>query len=316
MKNPWSDILKPAAEINARLVSETHPLKLFHGVDSRGRYLFIAEFPAALMPDKKSLPDLVGIKAAVGLDGSQCKLILQLNETANWELFDTLCNDLARASMQAKDEASAVAIIIRRLNRWQEFLRRQRPLILPLEEIKGLIGELLFLSRTVAPQYGWDSAIAFWKGPEDAPQDFAVHNTAVEVKCQSGSSKPWVRISSVDQLNPQLPKGYLVVQTLATADAADEDSFTLNTLADTIRAAVEDAGDAARERFENLLFLAGYLKSEHYDSFIFQRIATRSFALRDGFPRLQSAGIPAGIDRISYQLSLEACSPFEAALQL
>lgn len=316
MNNPWLTIARPADELNVRLVSERHPLRLFWGVDSRGRYLFVVECAPEAMPDRRSLPELAGIRIGAAVADGRARLVLLLNETQNWELFLALCNDLVRAGAAGISEAAAMAILARRLQRWHEFLRRQRSPLLPVEEMKGLIGELLFLIDTLAPQFGWDSAVTFWKGPEDAPQDFAVHETAVEVKCQSGSSKPSVRISSIDQLNPQLPKAFLVVHTLATADPADDGAFTLNALAQRARTALEGGQEATRERFENLLFLAGYLASEHYDAFVFQRIATRSFRIADGFPRLASDGIPEGIDRITYQLSLEACSAFEAPLQL
>jgi hypothetical protein len=316
MTNPWSTIAKPTSELNVRLVSDQHPLTLFWGVDVRGRYLFVVETATDAMPDRRSLPELAGIRLASTEADGRSRLMLLLNETQNWELFLSLCNDLVRASSAGSGDASAMAILIRRLQRWHEFLRRQRSPILPLEGIKGLIGELLFLADTLAPRFGWDAAVAFWKGPEEAPQDFAVHETAVEVKCQSGSSKPWVRISSVDQLNPQLPKAYLVVHTLASADSDDVGAFTLNGLAERVREALEGATESTRERYENLLFLAGYLPSEHYDGFVFQRIATRSFRIADGFPRLAAAGVPEGIDRITYQLSLDACAPFEAPLQL
>jgi hypothetical protein len=268
------------------------------------------------MPDRRSLPELAGIRVGTATAEGRNRLVLLLNETQNWELFLALCQDLVRAGSVGEGEAAALSILVRRLHRWHEFLRRQRSPILALEEMKGLIGELLFLVDTLVPRFGWDAAISFWKGPEDAPQDFAVHNTAVEVKCQSGSSKPWVKISSIDQLNPQLPKAYMVVHTLATADGDDHGSFTLNTIVLGVRSALEGGSEATRERFENLLFLAGYLGSEHYDAFVFQRIATRSFQITESFPRLRSAGLPAGIDRITYQLSLEACAPFEAPLHL
>ena len=292
MSNPWSGIEKPTSEFNVRLVTDRHPLRLYWGVD------------------------LDGIKVAAVMLGMHGKIVLLLNETSNWELFHSLCNDLVRASAATLDETSSAAIIVRRLQRWQEFLRRARSPILPLEEIKGLLGELLFLVSPVAKQFSWDAAIGFWKGPEDAPQDFAIHNTAVEVKCQSGSSKPSVRITSVEQLNPQLPNGFLVVQTLATAEADDEDAFTLNSLTDQIRNSLGDASSATRERFEALLFSAGYLHHEFYDGLIFQRVSTSCYRITKGFPRLCPSEIPTGIQRITYQLELEACAPFASNLEL
>ncbi|MDZ4801054.1 MAG: PD-(D/E)XK motif protein [Bryobacteraceae bacterium] len=315
MSNPWSGIEKPASEFNVRLVAEHHPLRLYWGVDSRGRYLFVVDVLEPAMPVRVILPDLEGIRIATAVQGGRGKIVLLLNETPNWELFHALCNDLVRASAGANDEIAAVAVVVRRLQRWQDFLRRARSPILPLEEIKGLLGELLFLLNPVATRFGWDAAIGFWKGPEDAPQDFAIHDTAVEVKCQSGSSKPSVRITSVDQLNPQLPHGFLVVQTLATAETDAEGAFTLNSLTDRIRTGLGDASPAARERFEGLLFSAGYIHHEYYDGLVFQRVATSCYRIVEGFPRLRPGDIPPGIQRVTYQLELEACAPFAAPLE-
>ena len=315
MSNPWSDIEKPSSEFNVRLVAEHHPLRLYWGVDSRGRYLFVVDASESAMPVRSILPDLEGVKVATAVQAGRGRIVLLLNETPNWELFHSLCNDLVRASAGAHDEIAAVAVVVRRLQRWQDFLRRARTAILPLEEIKGLLGEMLFLTNPVAKHFGWDAAIGFWKGPEDAPQDFAIHDIAVEVKCQSGSSKPSVRITSVEQLNPQLPHGYLVVQTLATAEAESEGAFTLNSLTERIRTELGDASPATRERFEGLLYSAGYLHHEYYDSLVFQRVATSSYRIADGFPRLRPSDIPPGIQRVTYQLELEACAPFVSALE-
>ena len=316
MSNPWSAISKPSSEFNVRLVSDDHPLKLFWGIDSKGQYLFIVDAPKIGLPEKNALPNLAGIKTAIATEGERGKLVLLLNEKLNWELFYALCSDLVRSTSTIKNESSGGAIILRRLQRWQEFLRKERLEILPVEKIKGLIGELLFMRDTIAVDCGWDDAVVSWKGPEDAPQDFAIHDTAVEVKCQSGSSRPTVRVSSVEQLNPQLPKGFLVVYTLATADRESPDAFTLNEIVASIRAALVSCSESSRERFEDLIYLAGYIYSEKYDEFIFQRIALKCFKIEDGFPRLKAADVPDGIDKVTYNLSLDACASFEAQLKL
>ncbi|MBM3595447.1 MAG: PD-(D/E)XK motif protein, partial [Alphaproteobacteria bacterium] len=153
MTNPWSIIAKPTSELNVRLVSDQHPLALFWGVDVRGCYLFVVETATDAMPDRRSLPELAGIRLASTAADGRSRLMLLLNENQNWELFLALCNDLVRASAAGSGEAAAMAILIRRLQRWHEFLRRQRSPILPLEGIKGLIGELLFLADTLAPRF-------------------------------------------------------------------------------------------------------------------------------------------------------------------
>lgn len=316
MSNPWSVIAKPSSEFNVRRVTDEHPLKLYWGVDSKGQYLFLVDAPAAGLPERRSIPSLAGIKTAIATENGRGKLVLLLNDRLNWELFHALCLDLVQSTCAVKNEMSGGAIILRRLQRWQEFLRKERRDILSLEQIKGLIGELLFLKDSVAVVCGWEQAVMSWKGPEDAPQDFAVHDTAVEVKCQSGATRPTVRVSSVEQLNPQLPKGFLVVFTLATAEREDARAFSLNGIVSAIRKALANSSESARERFEDLIYLAGYVISDRYEEFVFQVTDMQCFRLTEGFPRLKSLNVPEGIDKVTYHLNLEACAPFKSELYL
>lgn len=180
-----------------------------------------------------------------------------------------------------------------------------------MERIKGLIGELLFLSDKLAVVFGWEDSVSFWKGPEDAPQDFAAHNAAIEVKCQSGGSKPSVQITSAEQLEPQLPEGFLAVYTLASTDKENLNGFSLNSLVERIRRKLETTSERAREKFEDLLFMAGYLYSEEYDRFLFAKVALRCYKIEEEFPRIRVSKLNQGIERVTYTLKLDACSPFE-----
>ena len=113
-----------------------------------------------------------------------------LKEDGNWEIFLSLCNDLIQATRQTDDTSSAVKAILRRLTRWQEFLKKSRINVLSEEEIKGLIGELIFIKNHLIPAFGNDQAIKYWQGPEGLPQDFNVNDSAIEVKCQNGATSP------------------------------------------------------------------------------------------------------------------------------
>jgi hypothetical protein len=171
---------------------------------------------------------------------------------------------------------------------------------------------LLFLKDPLAVVFGYDAAIAAWKGPEDAPQDFAINETAVEVKCQSGGSKPVVRINSADQLSPQLPRGYLVVYTLAGQAADELGTLNLNLLVAGIREDLAGTSAASRERFEDLLYMAGYLTREEYDDYRFCVVSVKSYKLTDGFPRIVNSGLIAGVEFVSYSIRLEACTSFQS----
>lgn len=314
MNNPWSDIATPSREFNVRLFSEKHPLKLYWGKDVRGGYLFIIQFSTEATPDKKILPELSGIRIAIASAPDCCRLVLFLNETSNWELFKSLCVDLIYASENAQNHSDAANVIIRRLLRWHEFLKREKIHLLSSEAIKGLIGELLFMKKVLAPQFGWDEVLSFWKGPLGAPQDFAVYDTAVEVKAQSGISKPYIQISSLEQMEAQLPEFYLVVNTLATIEPDHEEAFTLNSLIAEIRAELNGAEDMTRELFESMIFQAGYIQLDHYDTPSFRCVAIRTFRVCKDFPRLMIRNVPSGITKANYQISIDSCMPFEHEL--
>jgi len=311
MNNPWSMIERPDSDFNVRRVGNEHPLRLFWGRDTFGRYLFIYDTDVANLPEKRVYPNLTGIALNTAREPAGGKLVLRLNETANWELFHALCSDLVRATSGLEDGPTAGAVIVRRLNRWQELLKKGRSGILDVGSIKGLIGELRFLVDRIAPEFGWHEAVSCWKGPEGSPQDFAVHQTAIEIKCQAGSSKPHVRINSPEQLDPQLPEAYLIVYTIADAEEADVEGFTLNDLVARVRSILETEAQAARERFEDLLYMAGYVTTEEYDEYRFCVIAAKSFRLDEGFPRIRSSELISGIENVSYTVNLEACSGFE-----
>lgn len=133
----------------------------------------------------------------------------------------------------------------------------------------------------------------------------------MEVKCQSGGSKPVVRISSVDQLSPQLPCGYLIVYTLASQACDEPGSLSLNLLVTQIRDNLSVASFASRERFEDLLYMAGYLTCEEYDDIRFSVVSIKSYQLIGGFPRIDTSGLIAGVEAVSYSIRLEACNSFQ-----
>jgi hypothetical protein len=311
MNNPWSQICKPDKDLNVLLADSAHPLSFYWGVDTTNKYLFIYEGSIVHILDHNDLPILSGITLAIAKDGSRSKLLIILNDSRNWEIFFTLCCDLIRSTKQLKNKENATSVILRRLKKWQDLLKRERIRLMSIEEIKGLIGELLFLSGPVAKSFGWDKAISFWKGPEEAPQDFAIHHDSVEVKCKAGDTKQSIRISSLDQLNTQLPNGYLVVYTLATTSETDQKKLTLCSLVNSIRECLLDSDDNTRERFEDLIFLSGYTDNEKYLEYVFSEIGFRSYHITERFPRILTEAVPQGITELAYSIQLSALNEFE-----
>ncbi len=314
MNDPWNQITSPENDVLARRVDHAHPLDFFWAKDHFGRYLFIYEFSCTDTIKKIDLPILTGIQVAI-LPGNaghvKHRLILILNERGNWELFLSLCHDLILVTRQSLNALSAVQTILRRLHRWQEFLKKAQTGILPEERIKGLIGELLFLRNHLTPVFGARDGVKFWQGPEGFPQDFNVNSSAIEVKCQSGADTSSLSISSADQLCPQLPEMYLYVVILGKATLQDYDVLNLPALVSDIRNLLSIDASNEVERFNDLLHMIGYSDSDQYLDFCYVFIDESVYHVTSGFPRICSTDLHPGVIRLSYHISLAACEPFK-----
>ena len=314
MANPWENIVPPPSDLSARRIDDSHPLDLYWARDHLGRYLFIYEMPHDDAPATAQMPNLVGVDTlymTADSGVSAARLVLVLNETGNWELFHALCNDLVRATSASADSRHAVDTIIRRLNRWQEFLRKQRSELLTVEKIRGLIAELMFLKNHLIPAFGAGAAVQFWQGPEGSPQDFNVNVSALEVKCKLASSTPHVTITSADQLCPQLSEMYLFVVTLGNSAHDAPDAITLPGLVTQIRSVLQAENPSVLERFNDLLFLVGYVDSDGYREFSFVLADEKMYRIGEGFPRVCPADIHPGVVRLTYDIRLADCAPFE-----
>jgi len=316
LNNPWGSITPPADDVNVRLIDHTHALRLFWARDHTGRYLFVYEFLEETGAGEISLPDLIGIRAQISPPhgaSDKTRLVLVLNETDNWEIFYALCTDIVNATVSVEGAAAAVQVILRRLSRWQEFLKNNRPRLLSEERIKGLIGELLFLDRHLVPAFDVEAAVSFWQGPEGLPQDFCVNDGAVEVKCQSGATEPTVKITSADQLCPQLPHMHLYVVTLGQSTADEEGAVNLPTLVGRLKELAHAASADCLERFYDLMLKSGYVECDEYLRYSYVVAGQTMFEVSEGFPRICRDAIHPGISRVSYSISLTECSQFEGA---
>ncbi|NQS88725.1 PD-(D/E)XK motif protein [Patescibacteria group bacterium] len=312
MKNPWKQINIPSNDVSALRANADHPLDLFWAKDHLGRYLFIYEYPTDSEVLIKDPPDLAGIETiSMSTGNSNTRLVLILKDKANWELFFALCNDLQIATLKINAVNTASALILHRLRRWQGFLKTVRLDILPEEQIKGLIGELLFLQNHLVPKFGYTDAVKFWSGPEGSPQDFYINKSAIEVKCQLGGTKPSIKISSVDQLYSQLPELFLFVVTLGKSTDNDTDSVNLPGLIANITLALEHESSTSLIRFQDLLMEAGFYFSEKYLDYNYLLLNEQAYYVCEDFPRINPEELKSGIIRLTYNISLSECTPFE-----
>jgi hypothetical protein len=306
--SPWDDISVPGTDYNVRQVPGKTTGPCFWGRDTAGACLFIVELQGNHTEQfRKNSVGAHGID--VDLRGSkpgQQYLVLTLQKQVDRDLFEGLCRTLASALVRATDSASSLAVALAHIRRWKTFLSG-RSQHLSAEEIRGLFAELIFLLDLIERQPS-TIAVEAWLGPEKSHQDFIFGNTAVEIKSLSGTEPSAVRISSEDQLESLNDALFLRIYRLShLPDAVG--SRSLNEIVTAVQARLDEA--EAVEAFDRKLVAHGYAPLPDYDQPRFIVSGIHSYRVVDGFPRLVRSQLPAGIDRVAYDIRLETMTLYE-----
>ncbi|MGW4565321.1 PD-(D/E)XK motif protein [Streptomyces sp. NPDC004561] len=221
------------------------------------------------------------------------------------DLFTDLCVDVLDAVATLPE--NPVKALYGVLDRWKALFQSQNAPLRP-EQIAGLFGELLVLSRLLARD---SSAHRTWRGPEGHPHDFAAEKTAVEVKASgvAGSRKP--RIHGLDQLDA--PTGgtlCLVWFRLGVPGASDAGLGFLELLEQTLHSCDDESA------LLEMLAATGYrpVDADKYRNIRFVVVEERWYRVGPGFPRLTTqtlldAGVQVSVLDVEYTIDLSPDIP-------
>lgn len=307
--SPWDDIAVPGADFNVRQVPGETAVPCFWGRDTTGACLFIVELQGDHTDQfRKNAVTVHGIDVDLrGGESGRQRLVLTLEKQVDRDLFEGLCLTLASALERATDSASSLAVALAHIRRWKTFLSG-RSQHLSSEEVRGLFAELTFLLELIERQASTTAVVEAWLGPEKSHQDFIFGNTAVEIKSLSGTERSTVRISSEDQLESLNDELFLRIYRLSNLpDATGAQS--LNEIVGAVQTQLAEA--EAVEAFDRKLVAHGYAPLPDYDGPRFVVSDVHSYRVGDGFPRLMRSQLPTGIDRVAYDIRLEAIAPYE-----
>ncbi|BBO06290.1 hypothetical protein SG09_56400 [Bradyrhizobium ottawaense] len=317
MLDPWNEIpasVDPGVD-NVRRVETAYPIDFRRGRDFLGRYIFILE-GRAQVGELPSAPRLSGIDVEISFDASgTCRLVLTLLDRADFELFKVLCHDLltSTSGLARGENGRGLVVVLARLGRWQDLLRRRQDQLLSANQIIGLLGELLFLRDHALPALG-NVAINTWRGPFGDEQDFVIGGWIVETKTQLSTADQRIHVSSEAQLDTSSGRILLLHQTIGASADSNPLSRSLNGLVQEIRSELA-ANDAALVSFELALVESGYKTRPEYDDSNYVLVRRVAYEVRDEFPRITPTMLMPGIERVRYQISIEACRRFEIGME-
>jgi len=313
-EDPWKDLSLPsiADTINARRVDADVPWGVFWARNVEGSCLFIIQHSTGtILPSRLPKFREIEVMDAEWVDGKSRILVYRLKEAAYRDLFCRLCYDIVRCTSPANTEQEMMRLAITRTWRWHHLLRSGGDQRLSPEEQKGLIGELLFIDRHLLPNINCADVIPAWQGPLGAPKDFKIGRTCVEVKSRRGASKPYVIISSENQLDDRdLDFLYLYVLDLDRSPSSVKNGFCLTDVVSRVCDVISSIDHGVLDAFEELLSASGFRWSDDYSDYVWVVGASRVYQLATDFPRITANQIATGVRDVRYSISLQECNHF------
>jgi len=305
---PWNKISRPSADgmIAMRRVDATLRQDMFWGLDHRGHQMIILQC-ARLHPSECRLPELKDIAFRVEKTDERFVLALSLIDSDKADIFKVFCDDLIAAVGQLPCEQDAVTRLIDRSFRWHHLLRSSGRRSLSELEQRGLIAELIALRDVAIPALGVESAVAAWRGPFGAPQDFLIPGFRLEVKSTEPPNPRRFFVSSEHQLDRAGAGGDVVSVALvevARSTGSNGGGETLSDLVDSIRKICEVAGGSASRDYEHRLMAVGFADADIY------RVAKWTFKapvlieVGINFPSIAATSLPRGVSGVSYECDL------------
>ena len=303
----WNALLA-APGSGKKEVDVDHPLRLVYGATDKGEALFFS-----ITETKPGLPDLsnvVEVERGVRKIDGKWTLSLTLKDARFQEVFMRLCEDLARRSAIAVSELQAMNYFLAGVAEWKQLLRNPLDDRLSLEEIRGLVAELWFGFTYLCRRYSVSTVLTAWTGPMGSPQDFNFPGgRSFEVKSAFADTKA-IRVSSADQLDAGDRELTLAVVGVERSAFGLPNALSLPSLLAEVEAKVR-ADASITDLYQRIDALRLSIADEYYSGFWFEIAELRRFRVTPEFPAIRTSHLPAGVEGVTYSISLSSMSAFQ-----
>lgn len=299
----FNEILKECKDNFAfKRISPSHPLDLYLGYNEYGKKtlaLIIEQVDLNFQSTK-----LIEVKITTRQDGKKA-VRFSLIDDMETDIFYRFCEDIFESTKNVIPNES-LKVINNRWNRWINMFKNPHLLIMGEKEIRGLIGELVFLRDFMFNRYSIEKSIESWMGPLGSHKDIEIENTWYEIKTCYQSSKS-ITISSIEQLDSNI-NGYLCIVELENSNKYVLESITLNKLVEEITNMIAD--EKIKQEFIKKLTTTGYSYFEEYDNYVYFCKRINKYLVNDNFPRLKKQELPKEIATVSYELLIPNLKEF------
>jgi len=294
----WSKVVSPGAQV---ILDPSIAVDVLVGMTDSGSPFL--EIRTGLQLTSFPQFELQGFGAKFSGEGADRRLTIFSNEKLRSKAFDGFVRAVLSAFYSENHVEASLAVA----SRWvKEWLKAHKAAATPSEaSLIGLWGEL-YVFRELLRLGATDKFLTnAWRGPNFDSQDFSSAHASIEVKTRQASSKPNVRIVSLDQLDKKGREAALSVCVVS-------DSETGLSLSDLVESITPSLGHEAETLFR---FKVGSIFAEYESHELAQRkfecLELATYGITPEFPRLIRDSVPAGIVSVTYTISLKSLSDFE-----
>lgn len=287
-------------------VAGDHPLELYRDPAPEPRYIMLLcdQEP----PTVGSTENIRVVKAPRSID-NRWALHIRLSDDVNddrlKQIFNLFVEDLINTTK--KTEADDAANLV--LSRYKQWIALFKPHRNPLtkNEVQGLIGELLVLSKVLIPAYGEMRAIESWMNAKKGKQDFVFDDKWYEVKTIQ-ESRLLVTITSIEQLDRD-DEGIFVIVKLRETSLMSSKCITLNSLFLSISDLIESTFE--KDKLRAMVLASGYSPNPEYDNFAFELVDITQYSVTANFPRIRRNDLKfSEINNLTYELLVDRLGEF------
>ncbi len=288
-----------------RRVDEMHNLDWYIGYNEEGKKSLVLIVNGEFKKYESTKFILVKLEKRVD---EKMYLSFNLIDDKYKEIFFKFCEDIIETTRNIDNKCDVIDFILMRWNMWR-FAFKNNNKSLTENEIKGLIGEILFLKNVMIPQFGIERSINSWQGPLNYHKDYEINDKWYEIKTISDNSLI-VKITSIQQLdNNEDKKGELVVITLSNTNKENDNYITISNVIASVDKEIDNMD--LKRIFWGKLNNLGYVYEEEYENYIYKlEKICRYDVLNEHFPRITSANLKKGIVNVSYEISINELENF------
>jgi hypothetical protein len=224
------------------------------------------------------------------------------------DIFSSFIQNVLEEIEETVTESEAIKTTLNVVSKWKKLFDKINFNGLSIEEQKGLMGELLFLSTILDKKKPIANPVDAWTGVEQDFQakDFTFGNVGVEVKF-TASKQPRIKVSNERQLDVDNLSDLFLI--LYSTDAVKDNGISLNLMVEQIRQKIST--EEERSLFNAKLQLNGYFEEdkEHYGR-MYSLKRTFVFNVTPEFPKIIKGKLPLGIYDTSYSIEISAVENF------